>query len=338
MLLIGIAGLTVAEHEREQLVAPQVSGVVLFSRNFQSRQQLQDLVDDLRNLRNDDAFVICVDQEGGVVQRFREGFTRLPALAKLGQVWDRDPERAVALAEEHAWLMASELRAVDIDLSFAPVLDLARGNRAIGTRALHADPEAVSELGQAYVRGMHLAGMSATLKHFPGHGSVQADTHLETVTDPRDPDSLRQEDMLPFIDAIESNAEAVMMAHVVYPAIDALPAGQSRVWIDDILRGELGFRGLVFSDDISMAAAGAAGDVAARIRAHQEAGCDLVLACQPEAVEPALAATRDMSPCDPERVGSLRGTVANTWESLEDNPQRNQFIAHIQSLNDEEYA
>ena len=338
MLLIGLAGPTVAEHEREQLVAPQVSGVVLFSRNFQSRAQLQDLVDDLRNLRDDDAFVICVDQEGGAVQRFRDGFTRLPALARLGQAWRHDPERAVALTEEHAWLMASELRAMDIDVSFAPVLDLARGNRAIGTRALHADPEVVSELGQAYVRGMHLAGMSATLKHFPGHGSVEADTHREAAVDPRDQDSLRQNDMLPFVDAMASGAEAVMMAHVVYPAVDALPAGQSRIWIEEILRGDLGFRGLVFSDDISMAAAGAAGDVAARIRAHQMAGCDLVLACQPEAVEPALVATRDMSPCDPERVAGLRGSVASTWESLEDNPQRRQFIARISPLNNEESA
>ncbi len=338
MLLIGLAGTTLSSREREQLVAPQVSGVVLFARNFASRDQLQDLVDDLRNLRDDDAFVIAVDQEGGRVQRFRGEFTPLPALAGLGRVWDRDAQRAVALAEEHAWLMASELRAVDVDLSFAPVLDLGRGNRAIGTRALHADPAVVSELGQAYVRGMHLAGMAATLKHFPGHGSVRADTHEDVAVDPRGLDAMRDEDMLPFVDALDSGAEAVMMAHVVYPAVDTAPAGQSRAWIGDILRGELGFRGLVFSDDISMAAAGAAGGVADRIRAHREAGCDLILACQPDAVAPALSATHGMAACDPARVAGLRGAVASTWDALEDNPQRDQFLVDIDALNDEETA
>lgn len=335
MLFIGLAGTTVGAHECEQLVASQVSGVVLFARNFQSREQLQRLVGELRELRNDDVFVIGVDQEGGRVQRFRDGFTRLPPLSTLGTVWDEDPQRAVALAEEHAWLMASELRATDIDLSFAPVLDLARGNRAIGDRALHADPAVVSELGQAYVRGMRLAGMSATPKHFPGHGSVQADTHRDQAIDARDLDSIRGEDLQPFIDAVSSGAEAMMMAHVVYPAIDSRPAGQSSVWIRDILRGQLGFGGLVFSDDISMAAAGAAGGVAARIRAHHEAGCDLILACQPDVVDEALDATRDLPPCAPEHVARLRGAVASTWASLVDNPQRDAFIARVCTLRDE---
>ena len=331
MLLIGLAGLAVAEHEREQLAAPQVSGVVLFSRNFQSRRQLQDLVDDLRNLRGDDAFVICVDQEGGVVQRFRDGFTRLPALAKLGQVWDRDPERAVALAEEHAWLMASELRAVDVDLSFAPVLDLARGNRAIGTRALHADPEAVSELGQAYVRGMHLAGMAAVIKHFPGHGSVATDTHKAAAIDPRPLERILSDDLLPFAECIEARVEAVMMAHVTYPAVDTQPAGYSRVWIERILRGELGFTGVVVSDDISMAAAGAAGSVGGRVQAHLDAGCDLVLACFPDVVDEAIAAVRRRE-TDRTSLATLRGAIAAGWEGLIDNPQRDRFVARITAL------
>lgn len=334
MLLIGLAGTAVSDHEREQLAAPQVCGVVLFARNFASRDQLQRLVEQLRGIRGDDAFVIGVDQEGGRVQRFRDGFTRLPPLARLGQVWDGDRQRAVALAEEHAWLMASELRAMDIDLSFAPVLDLARGNRAIGDRALHADPAAVSELGQACVRGMHLAGMAATPKHFPGHGSVEADTHRAVAVDARNRESIRREDLQPFVDAISSGAEAMMMSHVVYPATDDKPAGQSRVWIEDVLRGELGFNGLVLSDDISMAAAGTAGGVAARIRAHHEAGCELVLACQPDVVDEALAATCDVPSCDQQRVAGLRGTVASTWASLEDNPQRDEFIARVCALDE----
>lgn len=332
MLLIGLSGLSLTTREREQLLAPHVSGVVLFARNFTSRNQLLELVAALRDVRGDDAFVIGVDQEGGRVQRFREGFTRLPALARLGEAWDRDPRHAVELAEEHAWLMASELRATDVDVSFAPVLDLARGNQAIGDRAFHADPAVVSELGQAYARGMHLAGMAVTPKHFPGHGSVEADTHHDAAVDSRDLEALRQTDLLPFADVIDNHAEAVMMAHVVYPQVDAAPAGQSARWIGDILRRQMGHAGLVLSDDISMAAAGAAGDVGARIRAHHEAGCDLILACQPEAVEPALRAARDFTPCDAARVARLRGNVASTWDSLEDNPQRDQFVARVTAL------
>jgi beta-N-acetylhexosaminidase len=330
MLLIGIAGTTLQAHERVQLRAPEVSGLVLFARNFVSREQLAALVADVRSLRDD--ALICVDQEGGPVQRFRDGFTPLPALARLGEAYDHDPAAAVALAEEHAWLMASEVRALDVDLSFAPVLDLACGNRAIGSRALHVAPSVVSELAQAYVRGMHLAGMAATLKHFPGHGSVLADTHVDAAVDDRPLASLREADLLPFAETIQAGAEAVMMAHVIYPAVDAAPAGQSRVWIEGVLRGELGFRGMVFGDDISMAAAGAAGDVDARVQAHLDAGCDLVLACQPAAVEAALNAVRGHTPCDPERVTVLRGAAASTWEGLVDNPQRDRFIARVTAL------
>ncbi|HET7358805.1 MAG TPA: beta-N-acetylhexosaminidase [Rhodanobacteraceae bacterium] len=330
MLLIGIAGTTLQAHERAQLRAPTVSGLVLFARNFVSRGQLAALVAEVRDVRDD--ALICVDQEGGPVQRFRAGFTPLPALARLGEAYDRDRAAAVALAEEHAWLMASEVRALDVDLSFAPVLDLARGNRAIGRRALHATPAAVSELAQAYVRGMHLAGMAATLKHFPGHGSVVADTHVDAAVDTRSLAALREADLVPFAETIEAGAEAVMMAHVVYPAVDAAPAGQSRAWIETVLRGELGFRGMVFSDDISMAAAGAAGGVAARVHAHLDAGCDLVLACQPDAVGAALEAVRDRAPCDPERVAALRGAAASSWDALVDNPQRDRFIARVTAL------
>lgn len=332
MLLIGLSGLAVQPDERRQLTMPQVSGVVLFARNFASLSQLQDLIGQLRALREDEGFIICVDQEGGPVQRFRDGFTRLPALARLGAVWDRDPREAVALAEDHAWLMASELRAVDVDLSFAPVLDLARGNRAIGERAFHADPAAVSELGQAYVRGMHLAGMAVTLKHFPGHGSVLADTHHSVAIDPRDASVLRHEDMRPFREVLESHAEAVMMAHVVYPTVDTSPAGQSTHWIKDILRTRLSFHGVVISDDISMAAAGTAGDIAARIHAHHDAGCDLILACQPDAVAPALAAVQDIPACDGMALATLRGMASGEWAALMDNPQHRQCAERLEAL------
>lgn len=331
MLIIGISGTRLTDREREWIATACVSGVILFARNFASREQVTGLVAEIRALR-EDPFLLCVDQEGGPVQRFRDGFTDLPALARLGELYDRDKAQALALAEEHAWLMATEMRALDIDLSFAPVLDLRRGNRAIGERAFHADPAVVSALGLAYLRGMRLAGMAATIKHFPGHGSVLEDTHFDRATDPRTLGELRANDLLPFADAIGAGAEAVMMAHVAYPQVDANPAGYSRVWIEDILRDDYGFRGVVFSDDISMVAAESAGGVAARIMAHRQAGCDLILVCKPEVVAEALEATSDEMPCAASRVATLCGGVAADWRALQENPQRSRFVARLATL------
>ncbi|MBX3693251.1 beta-N-acetylhexosaminidase [Dokdonella sp.] len=329
MLIIGIHGKTLNDDDRIWLSSPQVSGVILFTRNYANLDQITTLIDDIRMERPDDPFLICVDQEGGPVQRFREGFTRLPALARLGEIFDRDPKLAVALAEEHAWLMASEMRAIDIDLSFAPVADLARGNLAIGERAFHADPAVVSELVQAYARGMHLAGMAVTLKHFPGHGSVTADTHFDVASDPRTLDELRTTDLVPFVDGLATGAEAVMLAHVTYPEIDTFAAGYSRTWITDILRNELGFTGIVIGDDIGMAAAESIGGIAERIEAHRAAGCDLILACSPSIVEEAVGVSADLPACAAERVESLRGAVAPTWESLAEDPKRDECARRL---------
>lgn len=331
MLIIGIAGLALSEAERQWLQAPQVSGVILFTRNFSNRVQVTELIDDIRMLRAA-PFLICVDQEGGPVQRFREGFTALPALSHLGELYVHEPRQAVDLAEEHAWLMASEMRAIDVDVSFAPVADLGRGNRAIGARAFHADPHIVSELTLAYIRGMRLAGMAATVKHFPGHGSIAEDTHFEVATDLRSLDQIRAQDLVPFSDAVAAGVEAVMMAHVVYPDVDAHPAGYSRVWIQDVLRDELGFNGLVFSDDISMVAALTHSSVAARIAAHLMAGCDLVLACDPALVGEAVQASTHATPCDGARLAVLQGSIGQTWEALLDNPQRDSFVARVTAL------
>lgn len=335
MLIVGIEGTGLAAHERDWLAAPEVGGVILFARNYRDRAQLGRLVEEVRDVRPE--LVVAVDQEGGPVQRFREGFTRLPALETLGQLWDRDPARAVDLAEIHAWVMASELRAMDVDLSFAPVLDLGRGNRAIGTRALHHDPEVVGTLGQAYVRGMHLAGMAATLKHFPGHGSVLQDTHHEGASDPRTLQELQTSDLMPFAAGFAAGAEAVMMAHVTYPAVDMLPAGYSSRWIRDILQGEMDFGGIVISDDVGMAAAASAGGVAARVEAHYAAGCHVVLACTPALVPEALTAARGVGrpACD---LSRLSGQAASTWASLEDNPQRTRFLAELASLSTGTYT
>jgi beta-N-acetylhexosaminidase len=330
MLIIGIEGKQLAEHERARLLAPEVSGAILFTRNYADRAQLQALVASIRSLRGD-GFPVCVDHEGGPVQRFREGFTRLPPLARIGELYHRDRDAAVAMAEMHAIVMASEVRASGIDLSFAPVVDLARGNRVIAERALDADPHVVAELASAYVRGMRLAGMAATLKHYPGHGSIAEDTHLEAAVDPRPLDAIRGTDLVPFVEGFASGAEAVMVAHITYPAIDGRAAGYSKTWID-ILRGDLEFGGVVFSDDVGMAAAESAGGIGERVTAHLDAGCDLVLVCHPTMVDAALDAVRGREPCASGKVASLCGSVAPGWEALLDDPQHARYVAALASL------
>jgi beta-N-acetylhexosaminidase len=313
MLVIGIAGHEIAPHERDWIAHPAVGSVILFSRNFASRAQVTELCAALRAARGT-PLMICVDQEGGPVQRFRDGFTRLPQLSRFGLDYEHDAARALAQAGEHAWLMASEMRAIGIDISYAPVVDLKRGNRAIGERAFHVAPAIVAEFTRAYVAGMHAAGMAATLKHFPGHGSVLEDTHFDAAIDPRPLDVLRGEDLLPFTAGIEAGAEAVMMAHVTYPAVDPDAAGYSRRWIE-LLRDEMGFRGVVFSDDIGMAAAESAGGVAARIHAHYDAGCDSVLVCAPALVPDALAAMQQRT-LVPAALHALLGRSTADWDGL----------------------
>jgi len=337
MLIIGIEGKQLAEHERARLLASEVSGTILFTRNYADRAQLRALVDSIRALRGDE-FVISVDHEGGPVQRFREGFTRLPPLARIGELYRRDRDAGIAMAEMHAIVMASEVRACDIDLSFAPVADLARGNRVIGARAFDADPQVVAELAAAYVRGMRLAGMAATVKHYPGHGSIPEDTHLEAAIDPRPLDAIRATDLIPFVDGLAAGAEAVMVAHVTYPAVDAVAAGYSKIWIEDILRGELGFRGVVFSDDVGMAAAESAGGIGERVAAHLDAGCDLVLVCHPAMVDAAIESVRGRAPCNSAKVVSLCGTVAAAWDALLDDPQHARFVAALGTLSAPEAA
>jgi len=314
MLVIGIAGTELNAQEREWLQHDACAGVILFSRNFASKAQVAELSQAIREAAPRPQ-LLCVDQEGGRVQRFREGYSALPPLEGFDALYARDPRAALQLAQEHAWLMASEIRATGIDLSFAPVVDLGRGNRAIGDRAFSADPQVVAEFTRAYVQGMHSAGMAATLKHFPGHGSVLEDTHFDDAVDPRPLDELRALDLVPFVAGIEANADAVMMAHVVYPAVAPEPAGYSPRWIRDILREEMGFRGVVFSDDIGMAAAFSAGGIKARVDAHLDAGCDVVLVCHPELVEESLAAVEGRK-LDTMALTGLLGRGAMGWDGL----------------------
>ena len=278
-LLIGLAGHEINREEQAWLGHPSVGGVVLFTRNYRDVTQLSALTTAIRETASRD-LLICVDHEGGRVQRFRAGFTRLPALAVLGKVYAESPSLALDFAYRHARVMATELLLCGVDLSFAPVLDLGGRSVVIGDRAFAADTATIAELAAAYIAGMHDAGMAATGKHFPGHGSVEADSHTGDVRDAREFAVIEENDLQPFA-ALGSELDAVMMAHVLYPQVDGKPAGYSEFWVQAVLRRRLGFSGTVFSDDLGMFAAKVAGGVAARVRLSLQAGCDAVLACDP---------------------------------------------------------
>jgi beta-N-acetylhexosaminidase len=252
---------------------------VLFSRNYDNREQFDRLVSDIREA-SDPRPLICIDQEGGRVQRLKEGFTRLPALGVLGNLARSDPQKALDMAYRHGRVMATEMLSVGIDLSFAPVLDLDQGSCVIGDRALSGDPLEVIRLGRAYLAGMHDSGMKTTGKHFPGHGSINADSHVADVCDSRSLEQIKASDLLPFRE-LAGELDALMIAHVVYPEVDPLPAGYSSRWLKNILREDLAWRGVIFSDDLGMHAAKVVGSLVERTRLCLEAGCDLVLVCQP---------------------------------------------------------
>lgn len=279
-LMIDVAGTSLSGLDRQRLVHPLVGGVILFSRNYQSPQQLTELTEAIHGLRRP-PLLIAVDHEGGRVQRFRSDFTRLPAMGQLGRWWQRDPAAAAAAARSIGYLLAAELRAWGVDLSFAPVLDLDWGrSEIIGDRSFHARPDAVVALAGAFIAGMDAAGMACCGKHFPGHGWVAADSHVAIPVDERSLDELAP-DMEPYR---QLKLDAVMPAHVIYPQVDGRPAGFSPRWLA-ILRQELGFAGVIFSDDLSMEGASVAGDIVGRAEAAWGAGCDMLLVCNaPEAV------------------------------------------------------
>ncbi|WP_415844524.1 beta-N-acetylhexosaminidase [Stutzerimonas zhaodongensis] len=283
-LMLDIAGTWLTAEDRHLLRQPEVGGLILFARNIENPRQVQALCRAIRAVRPD--ILLAVDQEGGRVQRLRNEFVRLPAMREFATRAD-----ALELAETCGWVMATEVLGVGLDISFAPVLDLDYQRSAVvGSRAFEGEPQRAAELAGAFIRGMHSAGMAATGKHFPGHGWAEADSHVAIPVDERSLDELRARDMLPFRQ-LARELDAVMPAHVIYPQVDDKPAGFSRRWLQDILRGELGFHGVIFSDDLSMAGAHVVGDAASRIEAALMAGCDMGLVCNDRgAAELALSA------------------------------------------------
>ena len=317
-VMLDLEGVELLPEERELLAHPAVGGVILFSRNYASPEQVSALCDAIHAVRTP-PLLVAVDQEGGRVQRFRDGFTRLPPLGVPGRAWNHSPRHARELAGTLGWLMASEVLAVGVDLSFAPVLDLDRGiSSVIGDRAFHRRPDVVAELALAWQRGMHRAGMASTGKHFPGHGAVAADSHHALPEDVRALADLELEDLVPFARLVANDLNGVMAAHVVYPAIDASPAGFSRFWLQEVLRDQLGFQGVIFSDDLSMAGAEWAGDAVQRAHLALESGCDMVLVCndRPAAEQVVESLGGYTSPASSMRLARLHGQRRHDWQSL----------------------
>jgi beta-N-acetylhexosaminidase len=316
-LMVDVDGKTLTPEDRELLRHPLVGSVILFTRNYEEPAQLAALVADIRALRTP-PLLVAVDHEGGRVQRFRNGFSVLPPARRIGLEYDLDAKQGLELAHAMGWLMAAELRAVGVDFSFAPCVDLDYGvSEIIGDRAYHANPEIVARLSLAVMQGMRQAGMAATAKHFPGHGAVVADSHLALPVDRRELTDLAP-DLLAYRRLIANDLAAVMMGHVLFPAVDQVPASFSRRWVGEVLRGELDFRGVVFADDLTMEGASAMGGVVARAEAALEAGCDVLPVCYRRAsvVELIDGLKTRPGPASQMRILRLRGRDAPDREAL----------------------
>ena len=330
-VMIDISGTTLSQYDNEKIAHPNTGAIILFARNYAEPKQVAELCQQIKDARNG-PILIAVDQEGGRVQRFQNGFTRLPPVATYAETQ--------AVTEDAGWLMAAELLVLGVDFSFAPVLDIDCGvSQIIGNRSFSEDPELACQLASTFSKGMRSAGMAATGKHFPGHGAVALDSHLALPVDERDFDSLWQKDILPFKQLIEEGLEGIMPAHVVYPTIDELPAGFSAIWINEILRTQLGFNGAVFSDDLSMEGAACVGDYNERARLARQAGCDMMLVCNNEsAAEQVLEATPiEHSPLREQRLLAMLGTSKLTAQELK-NSTRWQTVSQQLTNLSESYA
>ncbi len=333
-VMLDVAGIELNAEDRELLMHPVVGGVILFARNYHDTEQLAALTASIRSLRTP-PLLIAVDQEGGRVQRFREGFKRLPPAGYFGRLYRNSPHTACRAASLLGWLMASELQSAGVDFSFAPVLDIDRGIcKAIGDRAFSSEVQTIKELGSAWMQGVRMAGMASVGKHFPGHGGVAVDSHLDLPRDGRSFDTLLREDLAPFQALVNQGLEAVMPAHVVYPAVDAVPAGFSSRWLQEILRGRMGFQGVIISDALDMAAAASVGSDVERSQAALAAGCDQLLVCNNRvAAIQVVEALADY--CDPlaqSRLLRLYSRHFTTHSKLQENPYWIEAIAVLGQL------
>ncbi len=322
-IMMDVSGLTLSTLEKEQLAKPSIGGVILFTRNFESIEQVSALIKQIRQVNTH--LLIAVDHEGGRVQRFRHGFTQLPAMAVLGELYDRNPDEAIEKAHSCGYVLAYELLEIGVDFSFAPVLDIDYGNSSvIGDRAFHSNPDVVVKLAGNLIKGMHEAGMKCVGKHFPGHGYVALDSHLDLPIDDRPMKEINQ-DMAVFKDLINNGLDALMPAHVVYSQVDDKPAGFSSVWIQEILQAKLGFSGVVFSDDLSMQGAHFIKDITKRVSVSLGSGCDMVLICNhPELVLEVIDYNWGMS----EKLQSMQGNI----ERKSDKMTYLQHLDNIESL------
>jgi beta-N-acetylhexosaminidase len=337
-VMLDVEGIELTQEDKELLQHPSVGGVILFSRNFEGIEQLEILTREIRSARNDN-LLIAVDHEGGRVQRFIEGFTRLPAVRRFGEYYDHNSKGAKQLAQDAAWLMAVELRSVGVDFSFAPVVDLDYGLcEVIGDRAFHCNPKIVYELAHAYCHGMEEAGMASVAKHFPGHGAVEEDSHLAVPVDSREFEELYQKDILPFRLLIQDNLAAIMPAHIIYEKVDTHPAGFSSFWLKKVLRQRLNFTGVIFSDDLNMHGASVAGNnYSDRALAALNAGCDMVLICnnRPAATEIVETINGHIDPISVTRLARMHGRHEISRQALHKMQKWHQVSATMQKYLDD---
>jgi beta-N-acetylhexosaminidase len=331
-VMLDVLGKTLTPEDEARLNHPLVGGVILFSRNYESPGQLAELTAAIHALRTP-PLLIAVDHEGGRVQRFRNGFTKIPPMRELGRIWDMHPQRARHLAQQAGYVLAAELRACGVDFSFTPVLDVDYGQSSvIGDRSFHSDPQAIAELAHSLLLGLRQGGMPTVGKHFPGHGYVEADSHLEIPVDGRDFVDIEMGDLVPFRRMVDYGLTAVMPAHVIYPKVDNRPAGYSPVWLKHVLRGQLGFEGCIFSDDLSMEGATVAGGIVQRAEAALNAGCDMVLVCnKPESADELLQGLQwEMPATSRARLAQMRGKPHP--ESLARLHEQHQFLKALDEV------